>query len=81
MLCCPTCRLGGDGEVNELIGAAFRQVPSFKFLPLVYQVASRMSAGKRGRQAQNHTTEGRSGRGLLCHQHAKQVQLSLTGSN
>lgn len=38
-------RLGADREVNELVGAAFRQVPSHKFLPLVYQAASRMSAG------------------------------------
>ena len=39
-------RLGTDREVNALIGAAFRSVPSYKFLPLVYQVASRMSAGE-----------------------------------
>lgn len=28
------------------MGTAFQQVPSFKFLPLVYQVASRLSAGE-----------------------------------
>jgi hypothetical protein len=38
-------RLGGDAEVNALVGAALREVPSHKFLPLVYQVASRLSAG------------------------------------
>ena len=64
------CRLGGDGEVNELIGAAFRQVPSFKFLPLVYQVASRMSAGEPSRPGVAAlTVEGRSRWGQLpCHQ-------------
>ncbi|KAL4452130.1 hypothetical protein ABPG75_007792 [Micractinium tetrahymenae] len=41
-------RLGADAEVNELVGEAFRSVPSFKFLPLVYQVASRMSAARSG---------------------------------
>lgn len=41
-------RLGHDPEVNQLVGAAFQQVPSFKFLPLVYQVASRMSAARTG---------------------------------
>ncbi|PSC71129.1 serine threonine-kinase ATM isoform X1 [Micractinium conductrix] len=44
-------RLGQDREVNRLVGAAFRSVPSHKFLPLVYQVASRMSAAKSDFQA------------------------------
>ena len=44
----PLRRLGADREVNGLVGAAFQQVPSFKFLPLVYQVASRLSAGAPG---------------------------------
>jgi hypothetical protein len=41
-------RLGGDAEVNALVGAALREVPSHKFLPLVYQVASRLSAARAG---------------------------------
>ena len=37
--------LAGEAEVNALLGKVLADIPSHKFLPLVYQLASRMSAG------------------------------------
>jgi hypothetical protein len=38
-------QLGSDSVVVSDLEAGFRQVPSYKFIPLAYQIASRMSAG------------------------------------
>ncbi|KAK9806879.1 hypothetical protein WJX72_005975 [[Myrmecia] bisecta] len=40
--------LGTNAEVNKALALSFQQIPSYKFLPLVYQIASRMSAAKTG---------------------------------
>ena len=40
--------LGSDHSVNAQLASSFREVPSFKLLSLVYQIASRMSAAKTG---------------------------------
>lgn len=40
--------LGSDKGVNEQLAVSFREVPSYKLLSLVYQIASRMSAAKSG---------------------------------
>lgn len=40
--------LGHDPDVNKQLAASFREVPSYKLLSLVYQIASRMSAAKSG---------------------------------
>ena len=40
--------LGADPKVNAQVAESFRDIPSHKLLPLVYQIASRMSAAKSG---------------------------------
>lgn len=40
--------LGIHKVVNTQLAASFREVPSYKLLSLVYQIASRMSAAKSG---------------------------------
>ena len=40
--------LGTDQSVNAQLAESFRQIPSYKLLSLVYQIASRMSAAKSG---------------------------------
>lgn len=41
--------LGAEKEVARQMAAAAGEVPSWKFLPLVYQLASRLSCGGRSR--------------------------------
>lgn len=41
-------KLGADGDVVAQLAAAFAQSPSHKFLPLMYQMASRLSAARAG---------------------------------
>lgn len=40
--------LATDKDVNAQMAEAFRDIPSYKMLSLVYQIASRMSAAKSG---------------------------------
>ncbi len=40
--------LGADPKVNAQLAESFWDIPSHKLLPLVYQIASRMSAAKSG---------------------------------
>ena len=40
--------LGHDQSVNAQLNASFMEIPSYKLLSLVYQIASRMSAAKKG---------------------------------
>lgn len=40
--------LGADGSVVKQLRSAFKRVPSYKFLPLMYQMASRLSAAATG---------------------------------
>lgn len=40
--------LGADGDVVKQLRSAFKRVPSHKFLPLMYQMASRLSAATTG---------------------------------
>ncbi len=40
--------LGAERAVNEALASTFRDVPSYRFLCLVHQIASRMSAAKTG---------------------------------
>ncbi len=41
-------KLGADGDVVAQLAAVFAQSPSHKFLPLMYQMASRLSAARAG---------------------------------
>lgn len=45
--------LASDKEINERLAQASRSVPSFKFLGLAYQIASRMSSSQTGTQFQS----------------------------
>ena len=40
--------LGADAAINAALAATLAAVPSWKFLPLAYQMASRMSATRAG---------------------------------
>ena len=40
--------LGADAAINATLAATLAAVPSWKFLPLAYQMASRMSATRAG---------------------------------
>ena len=40
--------LGADAGANKMLAVALTTVPSYKFLPLAYQMASRMSAAESG---------------------------------